>query len=511
MNGVVQALQRRGNRLFVGGAFNKVGGVNHGGIATLNATTGALDPFMNSNASVNHNWTTGSRGAKGPIMIRALDITPDGSRLIALGNFKKIDGLDRDQAVMFDLTGTTAVVKSNWRTRSFEAACVSGAFDSWVRDVQFSPDGSYFAVVTTGGPGGTNLCDSASRFETAAVGDAITPTWVNYTGGDSMYAVSVTGTAIYVGGHMRWLNNPSGHDNAGAGAVARPGIGALDPLTGVPLKWNPGRNPRGVGVQALYSTSTGLWMGSDTDYVGNRLYKRQRIAFFPLTGSVLPPARQTAKLPGNVYLGATTASPKGLAKRSYDGTTVGALTTVASTLDWSTVRGITEIDGSLIYGKTDGWLYRRTFDGTTFGTETKVNPYSDPLWDTVKTGTSVSVFNGIPSSFYGELNNLTSMAYEPSTSRMYYTISGSVGLYYRPFSPESGITGPTRMLTAGPIMPAAVSGAFVAGSNFYYVNASTGNLYRATLTNGVPGAGTLVSGPANGGVDWRARAVFLDK
>ena len=38
------------------------------------------------------------------------------------------------------------------------------------------------------------------------------PTWVNYTGGDSLTSVAITGPAVYVAGHQRWANNPQGAD-----------------------------------------------------------------------------------------------------------------------------------------------------------------------------------------------------------------------------------------------------------------------------------------------------------
>ena len=59
------------------------------------------------------------------------------------------------------------------------------------------------------------MCDAAARFETADQGTAIEPTWINWTGGDSLYSVAVTGVAVYVGGHMRWLDNPYGPTRPG--------------------------------------------------------------------------------------------------------------------------------------------------------------------------------------------------------------------------------------------------------------------------------------------------------
>ena len=86
--------------------------------------------------------------------------------------------------------------------------------------------------MTTGAYRAGSLCDAA--------GPSQQPTWVDYTGGDTLSSVAVTGTAVYVGGHQRWMNNSFAADTAGPGAVAREGIAALDPVNGLPLSWNPG-------------------------------------------------------------------------------------------------------------------------------------------------------------------------------------------------------------------------------------------------------------------------------
>src|SRR5690606_2663104 len=70
-------------------------------------------------------------------------------------------------------------------------------------------------------------------------------------------------------------------------------------------KWNPGRNPRGAAVYAFHATPDGLWLGSDTEYIGNSYqYKRPRLAFFPLASGAPEASDATAGLPGTAYLGA---------------------------------------------------------------------------------------------------------------------------------------------------------------------------------------------------------------
>jgi hypothetical protein len=174
MNGIVNTVARSGNRLFLGGTFTTIGVQNRGGIASFNATTGALDTFMTSTVTVNHNWTATNGGAKGGVGVSKIDVTPDGSRLVAIGNFKLVDGLSRDQVAMWNTAGNTAVVRADWQTHGYEAACYYWAYDSYIRDVDFSPDGSYFVIGATGGGIGT-LCDTAARFNTADSGTDIKP------------------------------------------------------------------------------------------------------------------------------------------------------------------------------------------------------------------------------------------------------------------------------------------------------------------------------------------------
>ncbi len=324
LNGIVQDLALHAGRLIVAGTFTTIGTINRGGLA-LDPTTGAVTGYLTSAVTEHHNYD--GTGAFGAVGVTRFDITPDGTRMVLIGNFRKVDGQTRRQIAMLDLTGATAVVAANWSTSRFTAACNRTSVDSWVRDIDISPDGSYFVVVGKGAYTAGELCDTASRWDARATGTDVPPQWVAYTGGDTLLSVAVTGAAVYVGGHQRWFNNPLAGDVAGAGAVPRPGIAALDPVSGVPLAWSPGRNPRGIGTSVLYATATGLWTGSDTDYIGNCRYLRPRIAFFPLDAAPAPDYAPKS-LPSNVYFGgptngtlggSTTLGPNDFARRWFTG------------------------------------------------------------------------------------------------------------------------------------------------------------------------------------------------
>jgi hypothetical protein len=300
-NGTIFDLAVVQGHLVATGIFTLVGGLTRNGLASLNPTTGVVDAWLTSSLTGHHNYD-GVSGANAGVGGTKLAVTPDGAALWVIGNFKQADGVTHDQIAKYDLAAAAATL-SAWNTTSFAATCNKKAFDNWVRSIAMSPDGSYFVVVGTGGPyGNTVLCDSASRWETGSTGATVTPTWVDWAGGDTFLSVAISEQAVYVGGHFRWLNNSLGADNAKPGAVGRASIAALDPLSGTPLSWNPGRNPRGFGVTAMVVSSDGLWLGYDTDYLGNNQYLRQRIGFFPLAGGVAPASTAAAGLPGNVYL-----------------------------------------------------------------------------------------------------------------------------------------------------------------------------------------------------------------
>ncbi|WP_262285106.1 malectin [Micromonospora sp. MA102] len=301
-NGLVNDIAKVGDRLLVGGIFSKIGtDVVRNGVASINANTGALDDYLTVALTENHNWTPGSTGvAKAGVGAEKLAVSPDEKQLVIIGNFKKANGVVHDQIVRINL-GDSAATIADWNTDSYSGACKYSAFDSWVRDVQFAPSGKYFVVVTTGASYPGTLCDSAARWETAATGDGQKPTWTNFSGGDTFLSTGISEEAVYVGGHFRWANNPLARDQAGPGAVPRPSIAALDPASGLPLAWNPGRNPRGYGVTEMLVTQEGLWIGSDQDYIGDREFLRKKIAFFPLDGGNAPHSTSTKGLPGNVY------------------------------------------------------------------------------------------------------------------------------------------------------------------------------------------------------------------
>jgi hypothetical protein len=315
-NSEVWALATDGKSLWAGGYFNSVNGVARTGVVKLNPYTGAVDQAFNARLSssvtelaiVNGRLIIGGTFGKklvavnpatggdtgyinlaitgrpnselaGPTKIFRFAANPAGTRLAVVGTFTSIGGQARQRAGLINLGSSKATV-SGWYSPLFDKAC-SSAQPTWTRDVDFSPDGTFFVIVTTGGgfPNDrTRLCDSASRWNTS---DARTtyPVWANYTGGDTLLSVQVTRAAVYVQGHQRWMNNPGGQDSAGPGAVSRPGIASLNPNQGLAYSWNPTKD-RGIGGYDLLLTTQGLWVASDTTHIGGEVH--ERLAFLPL-------------------------------------------------------------------------------------------------------------------------------------------------------------------------------------------------------------------------------------
>ncbi|CAL9459821.1 hypothetical protein SUDANB121_02630 [Nocardiopsis dassonvillei] len=265
--GSTYRLATDGGWLYVGGSFPGIGGTARQGIARLDPTTGAVDTGFAPRLSEHR---------RGELRVQELALSPDGRRLAINGTFTKVDGQDRYQIAMLD---TATGKPTRWSTDVFEAQCDYSAMYTYMRQMDFAPDGSYFALVTAGGPQvKPGLCKAVVRFENTDTPDA-EPTWVNKTGGDSLYSVEVTGAAVYAGGHQRWMDNEHGALNPGPGSVAREGIAAVDPRTGRALAWNPGRS-RGHGVEALYATSDGLYVGSDTERLAGEYHAR--LGMFPI-------------------------------------------------------------------------------------------------------------------------------------------------------------------------------------------------------------------------------------
>ena len=481
--GKVNDLRLSGGRLWLAGGFTSVAGQSQTALATIDPTTGAFDPYMQLAIAGVHNG--------GPTSVSKLDITPDGNDLVAVGNFRTLQGVRTQQALRLDLSSPTAAAAENWRTAFFETPCGT-AWYSYVQDVDISPDGSYFAIVTTGGYGGSDTaCDSTSRWEIATQGAGARPSWIDNTGGDTMWSVEITDSVIYLGGHFKFQNNPHGLNVAAPGAVSRPGIAALDPANGLPLSWNPTRT-RGVGLFDFLVTADGVWVASDTDRIGDNQL-RGRIALMPWKGGTTFPAVRTPGLPNDLY----EVTADRLVRHAATPTSVGGGTAGPGGIDWRTVKGAFMLNGEVYLATSDGKVAKRTFDGTSWGAPTPVD-----------TSDLLAPLTG----WADDVRSMTGLFYDDG--RLYFTRAKSKQLFFRYFSPESRVVGSNRYIASSGVTGLAfdqVQGMFVAGDRLYWT-AKDGKLRSAQWSRG-PVSGTPVPGTATvvgGTYSWAStRAPFL--
>ena len=279
------------------------------------------------------------------------------------------------------------------------------------------------------------------------------------------------------------------------------------PFNGIPYSWNP-RHERGVGSFTLPVTPDGLWVGSDTDHAGNEFH--QKIAFFPAAGGLTPPPIVTYSLPNDLY-NMDQAGVGALSRRSYDLTTLGTTSTVPLGIDWRNARGAFMVNGNIYYGMSDGWLYKRTFNGTTAGAASQVNLYGlevQPSTSFVIPGTTTRT-----PSFTNDIASATGMFYD--NGRIYYTVAktGTAAannnkLYYRYFNPESEIVGASLFV-------ASVGGEGINWGNVRGMTLASGKLIYA-LTDGrlyrVNWDGAKPTGPVtqiSSATTWQSRGMFV--
>jgi hypothetical protein len=489
INGQVRDLELTGSRLWVAGKFTHLQGRSQRALGTLNATTGAYDSFFTGVMAGTHRQVSTD-----VTNVLAITTDPGNDELVAVGNFTSVNGQFREQIAKFSIGGASYSL-ANWYTTLFESDCSSN-FETYVMDVSYSPDGSFFVVGTTGAYGGltasTNLtsgCDVVTRFEANGVGTNIRPTWGTYTGGDTTWSVEVTEDVVYVGGHQRWQNNPTRGDAAGQGAVARPGIAALSAVSGVPFSWNPTRT-LGVGVKDMLATEAGLFVGSDTSTFGGETH--HRVAFVPLSSGQDLPVDNPLELPGDVFRVASGQSQ--LTRTGFDGTSItSGPTQVPNGPGWGTSVGAFMLNGTLYTAYSNGNFTKQTFDGTNYGPAILIDTADELVRQADWHNTDVP---SITSLFYYR-------------GKIYFTRSGQSSLFSRGFEPESDIVGQIRQSTPSVtgVSFSAMRGAFVAENKLYFAN-SSGQLFAADWNGTAPVAGSAQQLAGAGG-GWASRAMFV--
>jgi hypothetical protein len=488
-NGQVRDLDLTGNRLWVAGKFTHVHGRSQRALATLNASTGDYDSFFTGVMAGTHRQVSTD-----VTNVLAITTNPANDELVAVGNFTSVNGQNRHQIAKFSIGGASYSL-ANWYTTLFQSSC-SANFETYMTDVSYSPDGTFFVVSTTGAYGGftgsttvTSGCDVVARFESSGVGTSIRPTWGAYPGGDTTWSVEVTDDVVYVGGHQRWQNNPTGGDVAGQGAVSRPGIAALNTVNGIPYSWNPTRT-RGVGVKDMLATDAGLFAGSDTSVFGGETH--YRIAFVPLSSGQDLPVDNPLQLPGDVFRVASGQSQ--LTRAGFDGTSItSGPTAVPNGPGWGTSVGAFMLNGMLYTAYSNGNFTKQTFDGTNYGPAILVDTADELVRQTDWHNTDVP---SITSLFYYR-------------GKIYFTRSGQSSLFSRGFEPESDIVDQIRRSTPSVtgVSFSTMRGAFVAENKLYFAN-SSGQLFAADWSGTAPVAGSAqqLSGAGSG---WASRAMFV--
>src|SRR4051794_293852 len=270
--------------VYVGGKFAKVNGVARSALAAVDATTGTVDSgFVNN--------ITGGIGVNGELTVQRLELSHDQSRLLVVHTGRQVNGQDRYGVA---LVNTLDKKLLPWRTRLWDDNLQFVGGIQRVYGADIAPDDTYFVVTSGSGGDRPPINDTVIAFPIDGA-DHVEPKWVTRCF-DSVYSVAISEKAVYVGGHFAWNESPTapdpwpGLDDVGYGTgqglsgyglgdavVRRDHIGALNPVDGHALEWNPGSNSY-EGNKAMEVTPRGLFTGGDATTQGG--YNVGRVAFY---------------------------------------------------------------------------------------------------------------------------------------------------------------------------------------------------------------------------------------
>jgi hypothetical protein len=274
-SGEVDTLLLANGHLLTGGAFKTINGSSADPYyASLSPMTGQDDGYLHLNISGHYVYPGVIANATS---VYNQQLSPLGDAALVEGTFTSVGGQSRQQIFMLGLGASSGTVTA-WDSPEFHQFCGT-KHPFYIKAAAWSPppDESTVYIATTGkAPFGwngkfplTGLCDMVAAFPATQAG-GLTHEWINYTGCDSLFSVAADTSAVYVGGHERWADNPNGCNAKGHGGIPAQGMGGFTPgPSGGSLLLNSAGTAglysrgRGEGADDMLLTSAGLWIASD--------------------------------------------------------------------------------------------------------------------------------------------------------------------------------------------------------------------------------------------------------